>query len=417
MSSADLDGDGWVTLVDKQRLNAAIGSKLGDAGFNPLLDVDGDSEITQSDIDAFTAKFFEALPDGEPGGPIGTGSLFAPASTIQVFVEGSEVVVRRNGSEISRTPVASAGTIDISGTETFDLLELGDLGSLSLAAKPDRAVDTLRPFTNDQSLDLTSLRATGSLESIEHVNLKGRGTNTLRLTAADLLSLATSKTLVVQTDPADQLNVDSGFRITETIVGAGQFHVIATLGEATLQVTGSGWTNPLNRFDTNASGVVTPLDALVILNQLARRTFMEPNSRLVDPTTLDDFPGIFYDTSTNNILTPLDALQILNYLNRGGASAGGEAPSALSEASSASVVPLSSSQRRIESEAAVDASIVSNFDERVPLASRKIESDWTQDVDAYFVTDPDAIDDEQSDTAKDKAFDSDLIDLLANDLL
>ncbi|MEZ6088786.1 MAG: dockerin type I domain-containing protein [Pirellulaceae bacterium] len=422
---ADLDGDGWVTLGDKQRLNAAIGSKLGDAGFNPLLDVDGDGEITQNDIDAFTAKFFEALPDGEPGGLIGTGSLFAPASTIQVFVEGSEVVVRRNGSEISRTPVASAGTIDISGTETFDLLELGDLGSLSLAANLTGAVDTLRPFANNQSLDLTSLRANGTLESIEHVNLTGRGTNTLRLTAADLVELSSSKTLVVQTDPADQLNVDSGFRITETIVGAGQLHVIATLGEAALQVTGSRWTNPLNRFDINASGTVTPLDALVILNQLARRTFMESNSQLVDPSTLDEFPGFFFDTSANNVLTPLDALQILNFLNRGGTSSSGEAPSALSSSTtmSAGMQTAVGSPLQTQGLKHVKPSESLVVDDEVDLAlldntTFKIDSDWTNDVDQFFVREtPVAEALEEDDIETNGAIDDAIVDLLARSLL
>jgi ELWxxDGT repeat protein len=74
-----------------------------------------------------------------------------------------------------------------------------------------------------------------------------------------------------------------------------------------------------NRYDVNADGAVTPLDALLVINQLNAR----------GPTALDRIPGgnggpRFFDTSGDDAITALDALDVIIYLNSG---AKGEGPS------------------------------------------------------------------------------------------
>jgi hypothetical protein len=78
-----------------------------------------------------------------------------------------------------------------------------------------------------------------------------------------------------------------------------------------------------NRYDINADGHVTPLDALLVIIQL----------NAVGPTTLTPtaggtLPPLFLDPSGDNQITPLDALQVIIFLNAGGASEG-EAASAI----------------------------------------------------------------------------------------
>jgi hypothetical protein len=72
-----------------------------------------------------------------------------------------------------------------------------------------------------------------------------------------------------------------------------------------------------NRLDVNVDGVVSPLDALLVIIEL----------NAVGPRRLAPTPGgtlapLFLDTSGDDSITPLDALEVIIYLNSG---SGGEA--------------------------------------------------------------------------------------------
>ena len=83
--------------------------------------------------------------------------------------------------------------------------------------------------------------------------------------------------------------------------------------------------NPLNRLDVNADGFVSPLDALVLINELN-----ENGSRdLPVPPTPPDVPPPYLDPSGDNQLTPRDPLEIINFLNNGGSGEGEAAASQL----------------------------------------------------------------------------------------
>ena len=66
------------------------------------------------------------------------------------------------------------------------------------------------------------------------------------------------------------------------------------------------WRNPVDAIDVNRDGLITPLDALVVLNEIARRNRagineLEPRP---DASTLP-----FYDVDGNGEIVPLDALR------------------------------------------------------------------------------------------------------------
>ena len=68
------------------------------------------------------------------------------------------------------------------------------------------------------------------------------------------------------------------------------------------------WFNPVNALDVNGDGVVSPLDALDIINRL--------NS--IGGGTLPAAPigaHDFYDTNADGVCSPLDALKVINFLN------------------------------------------------------------------------------------------------------
>ena len=64
----------------------------------------------------------------------------------------------------------------------------------------------------------------------------------------------------------------------------------------------------LDPFDVNASGDVTSLDALAVVNQLGRVD--EP--QLPGIVTLDDFGGSFFDVSGDGNISSIDALRVIN---------------------------------------------------------------------------------------------------------
>ncbi|MEM6474108.1 MAG: dockerin type I domain-containing protein, partial [Planctomycetota bacterium] len=92
-----------------------------------------------------------------------------------------------------------------------------------------------------------------------------------------------------------------GFRLQPTIDGLS----------VTFDVLSTPYYNTVNRYDVNADGMASPLDALLVINALARGI---PTQLPVDPPSGETPP--FYDTSGDNLISPLDALQVINFLSR-----------------------------------------------------------------------------------------------------
>jgi hypothetical protein len=79
----------------------------------------------------------------------------------------------------------------------------------------------------------------------------------------------------------------------------------------------SQWQNATNRHDVNNSGDVSPLDALLIINELNLR-----GSRVLTGTNF--VPPPFIDVSGDSSVSPLDVLLVINYLNLRSGSGEGE---------------------------------------------------------------------------------------------
>ena len=79
------------------------------------------------------------------------------------------------------------------------------------------------------------------------------------------------------------------------------------------------WHNPANRLDVNGDGVVSPTDALLIINHLNK----VGTGRLSLPWT-----GRFVDVNGDDSVSPVDALQVINFLNTKASAEGEEAAAA-----------------------------------------------------------------------------------------
>jgi hypothetical protein len=78
----------------------------------------------------------------------------------------------------------------------------------------------------------------------------------------------------------------------------------------------SRYQNPVNRYDVNADGFVSPIDVLIVINFL--------NTQGSRPT--DGLPGPpdYVDVNGNRFVDPLDVLEVINMINNGGRTPGGE---------------------------------------------------------------------------------------------
>jgi peroxiredoxin Q/BCP len=70
------------------------------------------------------------------------------------------------------------------------------------------------------------------------------------------------------------------------------------------------WQNPVNRLDANHSGIVEPIDALVVINDINAN-----GSRVLGARPFE-FDGPYVDVNGDGSCGPLDALFVINALNR-----------------------------------------------------------------------------------------------------
>lgn len=287
------------TTVARFRLSSTGG--LGPTGAASDGEVE-DHLVTLFDGDAPTASNV-AIDMPSPG-------------TIDLFVDGSDLVAKGAEVELYRAPRSSLGRIDIAGSggdDTINIFAETD----SFTADAGAGHDTLRLGGSEQRLDLTQIDD-ANIQGFEKIDITGTGDNRLVLDVAEVIKLAANlDTLRVNSDEGDEVSIGTGWQFDGTIVDNGDFIRVLTQGDATLHQDGPfDWTYPETSFDVNGNGSVEPLDALLIFNELNDPRFSDrAGGRLHDAATLDEFPNFFYDASPDGFVVPLDALVVINFLN------------------------------------------------------------------------------------------------------
>ncbi len=137
--------------------------------------------------------------------------------------------------------------------------------------------------------------------------------DTLTIDAEKLAFLPPSTTIKLRTSMNPQLQFVGSFDIGEPVVTADGFAQVIQFGAIDIQIiSDSPWQNAFDVWDVNHSGGVTSLDALTVINQLARVS----DSALPPINGLEDFTGNFFDVSGDGRITALDALRVINELAR-----------------------------------------------------------------------------------------------------
>lgn len=87
-----------------------------------------------------------------------------------------------------------------------------------------------------------------------------------------------------------------------------------------VSVVGLRVTNPTNAYDVDGNGLVTPLDALLVVNYLNRNGGGYLAEGLsIEASGIQRNLGAMVDVNGDGMVSPLDALRVVNHLNRDGA--------------------------------------------------------------------------------------------------
>jgi len=136
-----------------------------------------------------------------------------------------------------------------------------------------------------------------------------------------------------------------------------------------VQIAGPPYQNPNNALDVNNSGVVSPADALTVINLLNAYGTLSLPTNLFTPQGGGPGLAFYVDVNGDTFMSPVDALTVINYLNaqkisggEGEATAAATDPSASTgDTSSATIIPpvlLASSSVVLEVRDAPQAAIL-----------------------------------------------------------
>ena len=157
-----------------------------------------------------------------------------PGTANSDSLSGSAVADIMNGARNNDTLVSAGGADVLFGGQGNDTFDISDLNFRQISG--GNGTDTLRVSATNLNVDLTLL-ANNRLRSIEQIDLRGAGSNTLKLNALELLNLSNeSNTLVVYRDSADTIDFGSGWTTAATETIGQDLFQIYTQGAATLKV-------------------------------------------------------------------------------------------------------------------------------------------------------------------------------------
>ncbi len=247
------------------------------------------------------------------------------ASTL--VVSNDQLLVRGDNATLFRAPIENVGTLNLLGTASDETITF-DLGGGSviplggLMVDGNAGLNVLR-IAGDGTFDL---RGGTSLRQFAKIDLSDPTDNVIMVNAASIRALSPtvqSVMVVGEQDDAIEFQDAQDWRMGETFIVDGQFirsavRVPATGGSEALEIDlPHAWQNVIQVSDVNNSGDVTAGDALVIINELARRAFSDADDQfLVDPQSLSQWPGVYYDQNGDDKATALDALRVINELAR-----------------------------------------------------------------------------------------------------
>jgi hypothetical protein len=198
----------------------------------------------------------------------------------------------------------------------FDAAGNGNAATATLSIEVTPRSLVLVPQAINETIDLAAI-VDADLIDLHTIDLRGLGDNELRLDSGKIAALFANSTATVFADRGDQIVFDGPWEFGGVTLVDGAIHRQFTKSGATVSVNGPlDFSNPLNRFDVDTSGRVEALDALLVLTTMRMRQLAEQGGSFLpfSQQTIEHYR--FVDVSQDNQLTPLDALLVLNEISR-----------------------------------------------------------------------------------------------------
>ncbi len=227
------------------------------------------------------------------------------------FASGAATIIEANGmlSDLSQSFVMPSGVQKLQFTLSGLQLEIGnatrsgDAFEVALLSGDDQR-SRLGPIPGLAETDaLLSLQADGRIQFAPQVSVDGV-LNGQRIDMNQAIDV---------TIDISHLPPSSTSTLLFDLIGLGEDNSRVSVSNIR-QFGALSWHNPTLAVDVNGDGKVTPLDALLIINEL-NLPKVSNDQRQLPPISGTVSPPPFFDVEENGLVTPLDALRVINYLN------------------------------------------------------------------------------------------------------
>ena len=222
--------------------------------------------------------------------------------------------------EIARLP-ADSTSFDVNGvTDGRDRFVVtannsgGTASSVGLEGEftGEVMIDTIAHYGGDVVTDLSSL-VSAQFVDVTTLDLSEGAASVIRVDGEDIRTISASDSLLVLASIDDQLVFENGWEFVGAEIQSGRYtRVVAAGGAFLILDRPDQWRNPLQRMDVNADATVSALDALIVVNRLARDGVGE----LPVIESADSLPSHFFDVNGDHAASAIDALLIINALAR-----------------------------------------------------------------------------------------------------
>ena len=234
-----------------------------------------------------------------------------------VLLSDGQLVVRAFGKTQFSAPAGSLDRVKLAattGSSTYEIQAPSShlFGTLQYR-ESGKSVTMLPAVAN---VDLTRI-PNGALQGVEVLDFTASSAQTLIFNAANIASFNTEKTLRIKLGPQDTVQTTGAWALSTRLNEPGGMVNVFRQSGATLRITSpTSWQNPVNRFDADGDGNLSPLDVLAVMNYINRSSGTNSASALpvLDPAFPLAHP--FVDVNGNGASDPLDVLEIINEINR-----------------------------------------------------------------------------------------------------
>jgi len=297
------DVDGGATLLD---FDVPAAASLGATGMRVRISSDGGLTPLGFAVDGEVEDYWVEISAPADGFQVDTTVLGGP---LNIQSSDGKVTVSNQGILIASFPSWVFGVVDVSGDGGDSVVQVGEgEGELVIRGDAGGGEDSIVLMGANQMIDLRSI-VSGQLTGIEMIDVRGLGINEIFVSPEAIDTITDSRnSLALLADEDDLVHLGDGWSVGDLEkLGEDVVHVLRQ-GTATLRLKNDrAFTNPVIPFDTNRSGDTTALDALLIINWLQR-------NGVETALTFDNAGGRYLDASGDGGVSSLDALRIINQL-------------------------------------------------------------------------------------------------------